>query len=180
MACDLAPNCNFLFWYFSCTLPEDMIDVDITVQMLKGNHTLRKDRSIQVSKCSPWGMEVRPFPSLRKKIQDYIEERQAIANPFIRSYSSRPNPSLFEKWPEATPAKKRTVVSKCKIDKLSQQRKVNMGYYPPAFKCNWVGQATFPTQSKAAEATTQTPVQQYLYTRQVSLLHLCNQPQPHL
>ena len=33
-----------------------------------------------------------------------------------------------------------------------------MGYYPQAFKQNWVGQATFPTQSKAAEAAVQAPV----------------------
>ena len=68
MACDLAPNCNSLFGYFSCNLPEDMKDVTITVHMLKGTHTLRKDRSTQVSRYSLWGMEVRPFPSLRKKM----------------------------------------------------------------------------------------------------------------
>ena len=67
MACNLAPNYNFHFGYFSCTLLEDMIDVDITVHMLKGTHTFRKDRSTQVSRCSPWGTEGRPFPSLRKK-----------------------------------------------------------------------------------------------------------------
>ena len=26
MACDLAPTCNFLFGYFSCTLLEDTLD----------------------------------------------------------------------------------------------------------------------------------------------------------
>ena len=91
MACDLAQNCSFLFRYFLCTLPEDLIDIDITVHMLKGIHTFKKD-STQVSRCSLWGLEVRPFPSLRKKMQAYIEERQNIANPFTyRSYPSRPH-----------------------------------------------------------------------------------------
>ena len=137
MAFDLAPKCSFHFGYFSCNLPNDMIDVNI-----------RKDRSTQISKCSSWGMEVRPFPSLRKKMCDYIEERQAIANSFSnRSHHSRPNPSPFAKQTKATPAKKRRVVAK--------PRKVNVRYYPPAFQQNWVGQATFPTQPKAAEATSQ-------------------------
>ena len=98
----------------------------------------------------------RLFPSLRKWVWDYIEERQAIADPFTHiSYPSRPNPLPFAKQPKATPVKKRTVVTKHNIDKLSQSRKVNVGYYPPEFKWNWVGQATFPTQSKAAEAAAQ-------------------------
>ena len=138
MACDLAPNCNFHFSYFSCNLPEDMIDVDITICTLKGIPTFRRDCTTQISKCSQWGSEVRLFPSLRKKMRQCIEERQALANPFSdRSYSSRPNPSPFAKWPKATPAEKRTMVAK--------PRKVNVGYYPPAFQHNWVGQ-TFPTQ----------------------------------
>ena len=56
------------------------------------------------------------------------------------------------KWPKATPAKKRTVVTKYNNKK---PRKVNVGYYPPAFHRNWVEEATFPTQPKAAQAVTQ-------------------------
>ena len=82
MPCNLAPACNLLFGYFSCTLLEDTIDVNITVHMLKGIHTFRKDWTMQVSKCSPWGRGVKPFPSLKKKMKDYIEECKAIANPF--------------------------------------------------------------------------------------------------
>ena len=85
MGCDLEPTFNFLFGYFSCTLPEDMINVDITVHTLKGIHTFRNDQSMQVSRFSLWGAEVKLFPSLRKKMKDYIEECQAIANPFIHS-----------------------------------------------------------------------------------------------
>ena len=67
MACDLAPNCNFLFSYFSGTLLKDMIDIDITMHMLKGIHTFRKYQTMQVSKCSPWGMGDKLFPSLRRR-----------------------------------------------------------------------------------------------------------------
>ena len=61
MACDLEPTCNFLFGFSSCTLPEDTTDVDITVCTLKGIHTFRKDQSMHISRCSPWGIEVKPF-----------------------------------------------------------------------------------------------------------------------
>ena len=113
MACDLAPNCNFLFGYFSCNLPEHTIDVDITIHTLKGIHTFREDHTTQISKCSPWGLEVRAFPSIGKKTRECMEKRQALANLFSnRSYPSRLNPSLFAKQPKATPAKKRTTVAK--------------------------------------------------------------------
>ena len=103
MACNLAPTCNYLFGYFLCTLLEDMIDVDITMYMMKDIHTFRKDKTMQISKCSPWRMGVKPFPSLRKKMKDYIEESQTTVSPFIhRSYPSMPNPSPFAKQPKAT------------------------------------------------------------------------------
>ena len=112
MACNLNPTSNFLYRYFKCSLPEDIIDTEITVYTLKGIHTFRKDCSTQMSKCSPWVMEVKPFPSLRKKMKDYIEECQAIGNPFThRSYPSRPNPSPFAKVPKVIPVKRRHMVT---------------------------------------------------------------------
>ena len=79
MACDLEPTCNFLFEFFMCTIPEDTIDLDVTVCTLKVIHTFRKDGNTKISKCSPCSMEVKPFQSMWKKMKDYIEERQAIA-----------------------------------------------------------------------------------------------------
>ena len=58
MACNLAPTFNVLFRYFLCTLPDDTIDIDITVHMLKGIQNFRKDWTMQVFKCGSWGMEV--------------------------------------------------------------------------------------------------------------------------
>ena len=150
MAFDLAPNCSFLFGYFSCNLLQDIIDVNITICTLKGIHTFRRDCTTQISKCSPWGLEVRPFPSLQK-MRDYIEERQAIVNPFSsKSYPSGHNPSPFVQWPKATTTKERTVVA--------NPRKVKVGYYPPAFQGNWVWQ-TFPTQPKAASQASSVQMQ---------------------
>ena len=92
--------------------------------MLKGVHTFRKAQNTLISICSPWGMKVTWFPSLQKKIKDYIEEHQAIANPFThRSYPSRPNPSPFAKRPKAIPIKGSNTVTRCNIENLSNQEK---------------------------------------------------------
>ena len=86
MACHLAPKCNFLHGFFQCNLWKDIIDVEITVRTLKGMHTFRKDCSSQSSMCSPWDSCIKPFPSLWRKMEDYLKERQTIANPFhVRS-----------------------------------------------------------------------------------------------
>ena len=70
MACDLEPKCNFLFGFFSCTLPDDMINVDIPAHNLKGIHTFGKDRNTQISRYSPQDMEVKPFQALWKKVKE--------------------------------------------------------------------------------------------------------------
>ena len=43
MACKLAMQCNLLYGFLKCALPEDMIDVDLKVQTLKGINTYKKD-----------------------------------------------------------------------------------------------------------------------------------------
>ena len=74
VACDLAANCSFLF-SFSNNLPEDTIDIEMMVHTLQGIHTFKKDRNIQVTRCSPWGTEVKPFPSLQRKMKEYLRQR---------------------------------------------------------------------------------------------------------
>ena len=73
MACDLEPTCNFL-GYFSCTLPEDTIDVDITGHSLKG---IIPSGNIEAYKY------LNAVHGVWKSNQmlDYIEECQTIANP---------------------------------------------------------------------------------------------------
>ena len=48
MACDLNLQYNFLYRYFTCNLPEDKIDVEVTIHTLKGIHTFRKDCNTQM------------------------------------------------------------------------------------------------------------------------------------
>ena len=44
--------------------------------------TYRRDRMTQAASYSPCSIQVKPFPSLRKKIADYQEEKRRNFNPF--------------------------------------------------------------------------------------------------
>ena len=91
MACNLATNCNFLFGFFSFNLPEDKIDVGLTVNALHGIHTFKRYINTKMTKCSPWVTEIKPFPSLQKKMTEYCRQRQANTNPSTnRSNQFRP------------------------------------------------------------------------------------------
>ena len=116
MACDLAPQGNFLYGFFQCQLPEDTIDAEITMRMIKGIHTCKKECSNQTSSCSPWGLQVHPFPFLVKKMEAYLEERSNITDPFdlTHTYSDRTITSPF------TSKKKKTKNPK------KRNRKVNL------------------------------------------------------
>ena len=119
MVYDVEPQCNFLYRFFTCNLPEGTVDVKVTLCTLKGIHTFRKGHNTQASMCSPWGMQVRPFPSVRRKMKEYIEERQNILNPLVpnKEFHNRPVPSLFTKNPKTTPTKRHHIESRSDIKK---------------------------------------------------------------
>ena len=64
IACSLKPQCNFLYRFFTCNLPENTIDVEVTVHTLKGIHIFRRDCNTQASMCSPMGYvgKISPIP----------------------------------------------------------------------------------------------------------------------
>ena len=67
---------DFDFHYFHCAIPEDTVDVEMTIQMVDGIYTYKRDQATQKMSYSPWGRKVKPFSSLRKKIADYEQERK--------------------------------------------------------------------------------------------------------
>ena len=52
MACELSIQCDLVYGFLKCALPEDTIDVDLKVHTLKEIHTFKKDYKSQTSKCS--------------------------------------------------------------------------------------------------------------------------------
>ena len=75
-------QCNFIFHNLCCTLPKDTTDVEVTIWTVDGIHTYRSDRMNQAVSYSPLSRQVKPFPSLRKKITEYQEQKRRSFNPF--------------------------------------------------------------------------------------------------
>ena len=81
MASELAMKCDLEHGFLKCALPEDTINVDLTVCTLKGIHTFKKDYKSQTSKCSLWGAEVNPCPTLRNKMVEFMCRRKITTTP---------------------------------------------------------------------------------------------------
>ena len=87
MACVLTPQCNVLYGYFWCQLPEDTIDVEVTIRTIKGIHSFRRDCSTQIISCKPWTPHHHPYPSLTRKMRTYLElKEQATDSPHPSPY----------------------------------------------------------------------------------------------
>ena len=81
MACKLAIQCDLIFRFLKCALPEDTINVDLKGHTLKRTHTFKKVYKSQTSRCSPWGGEVKPYSTLRRKMKEFMHWRQATTAP---------------------------------------------------------------------------------------------------
>ena len=67
------------------------MDEDLKVCTLKGIHTFRIEYKSQMTKCSPWGTKVQPYPSLKEKMVEFMWHQQTITTPFAnRPYQTLP------------------------------------------------------------------------------------------
>ena len=71
MAREINPVWNFIFGSIHTCLPMDMVDVELTIRMVKDIYTYHKDHNMESTIFLPWSKTVFPFPSLRWKIQAY-------------------------------------------------------------------------------------------------------------
>ena len=126
MVCVLTPQCNFLYRYFWCQLPEDTIDVEVTVWTMKDIHTFKRDCSTQLISYRPWTSRYHPYPSLTKKMKTYLEADRPGGQP------SSPQPHLPLKGPDmpslpkAQTSKKDTSKETKKRNKLNKQTRGNI------------------------------------------------------
>ena len=138
---------DLIFGILYCNLQKDTIDVDLKICTLQGIYTYKKDRSSQVSKYSPWGTEVTPFPSLQKKMIEYLRQRQVVTT----SYANR----LYQPGPKATATRRTNLVTltRANREKLSQPRKMNVGPLPKTKPRSWL--ATIRARELEATAARQ-------------------------
>ena len=64
MAREISPVCDFIFGSICTSLPVDTVDVELTIRMVKGIYTYRKDHMAESMVFLPCSKTVIPFPSL--------------------------------------------------------------------------------------------------------------------
>ena len=119
MAYVLMPQCNFLYGYFSCQLPEYPINVKVTILTVKGIYTFKRDHATQIISCRPWSPQLLPYSSLARKMRTYLDMRENTTNALCPNltYPDRPNTPLPQK-PQAS--RKRMVRESKKRNKNHQ------------------------------------------------------------
>ena len=73
MTCLLQPECNFLHRYFRCWLLVEVVDVEVKITSMQGMHIFRRDRTMQLIKCTPWSTRLCPHPTIIKKMKTFLE-----------------------------------------------------------------------------------------------------------
>ena len=130
MAHELSTQCDLVFGFLKCAFTEDRIDVDLKVCTLEGIHTFRNDYKSQMTKCSSWGTQVQPYPSLKKEMTKFMRHKQNITTEFANT-PSQPKPKAVVKKYSLVP------LTRPNRAKLSQPRRVNIGLTPEATQQSW-------------------------------------------
>ena len=73
MASLLQPEHNFLHGYFRCWLPVKVVDVEVKITSMQEMHIFRRDRTMQLIKCTPWNTRLHPHPTIIKKMKTFLE-----------------------------------------------------------------------------------------------------------
>ena len=73
MACLLQPECNFLYSFFRCKLPIEVVDVEVKITSMQGTHIFRRDQTTQVIKCTPWSTRLCHHPTIIKQMKTILE-----------------------------------------------------------------------------------------------------------
>ena len=117
MACLLQPECNFLHRFFRCKLPVEVVDVEVKITSMQGTHIFRRDRMIQLIRCTPWSMRLYLHPTIIKKMKTFlgVENKMGLIIPVpanqFRPLLPETNPNVWkndttEKRKRAAPRKK--------------------------------------------------------------------------
>ena len=73
MACLIQPEWSFLYGYFRCRLPVEVVDVEVKIISMQGMHIFKRDTTMQLIKCTPWSTRLCPNPSIIKKMKTSLE-----------------------------------------------------------------------------------------------------------
>ena len=97
MACLLQPECNFLYSFFRCKLPIEVVDVEVKITSMQGTHIFRRDQTTQLIKCTPWSTRLHPHPTIIKKMKTFLEvegKMGPVSTSQFRPHCQIPTPTL--------------------------------------------------------------------------------------
>ena len=97
--------------------PVEAVDVEVKITSMQGIHIFRRDRTVQMIKCTPWNTRLHPHSTIVKKMKTFLEvERKMGPIPQLAGNQYRPpqpdtNPKVrkdnaTEKRKRAAPTKR--------------------------------------------------------------------------
>ena len=95
MACLLQPECSFLHGDFRCQLPVEVVDVEVKITSMQGTHILRRERTMQLTKCTPWNTRLCPHPTIIRKMRTLLGVEGKMG-PIHQPVSSQYRPSQLD------------------------------------------------------------------------------------
>ena len=95
MVCLLQPECNFLHGYFRCRLPVEVVDVEVKITSMQGTYIIRRDRTMQLIKCTPCNTRIHHHPNIVKKMKTFLEVEGKIG-PIPQPSSSQYRPPQLD------------------------------------------------------------------------------------
>ena len=98
MVCLLQPECNFLYGFFRCKLPVEVVDIEVKITSMQGTHIFRRGRTTQLIRCTPWSMRLCMHPTIIKKMRTFLEVENKMG-PIIPVPASQFRPPLPETNP---------------------------------------------------------------------------------
>ena len=50
-----------------------MVDIEVKITSMQGMHLFRRDRMVQLIKCTPWSTRLHPHHTIMKKMKTFLE-----------------------------------------------------------------------------------------------------------
>ena len=98
--------------YFRCCLPVEVVNVEVKITSMQGTHIFRRDRTVQLIKCTPWSSRLYPHPTIIKKMTTFLEVEGKLG-PIPQSNNqyrpAQPDTNLNVRKPTKTTEKRKRV-----------------------------------------------------------------------
>ena len=156
MVCLPQPECNFLHSFFRCRLPVQVVDAEVKITSMPEMHIFRRDRMIQLIKCTPWIMRLHPHPTIIKKMKTFLEVEGKIGPISVPVPSNQFRPPL----PETNPNVRKSNIAE-KRKRATSMKKFRPATHKPTAVCPPLPEA--PPKPKNSAPLPSVPMREYTH-----------------